>query len=63
MEIEFYDDSANNADGNTTAGETTDLVAHINKQSAETGVIASIDGSSGTDVLKLETLDGSEISD
>lgn len=62
VEIEFYDDSANDADGNTTAGETTDLVAHINKQSAETGVIASIDGSSGTDVLKLETLDGSEIS-
>lgn len=55
-------DNAIDVDGNDTAGENTDVVAHINKQSAETGVVASIDGSSGTDVLKLETLDGSEIS-
>lgn len=55
-------DNAIDVDGNDTAGENSDVVAHINKQSAETGVVASIDGSSGTDVLKLETLDGSEIS-
>jgi flagellin len=55
-------DNAIDVDGNGTAGENTDVVAHLNKQSAETGVVASIDGSSGVDVLKLETLDGSEIS-
>ncbi len=61
VSIDRYDNAVN-ADANTTAGQTSDVVAHLNKQSAETGVIASLDASSGTSVLKLESLDGSEIS-
>ena len=61
VSIDRYDNTIS-ADTNTTAGQASDVVAHLNKQSAETGVIASIDASSGTSVLKLESLDGSEIS-
>jgi len=61
VSIDRYDNTIS-ADANTTAGQASDVVAHLNKQSAETGVIASIDASSGTSVLKLESLDGSEIS-
>lgn len=50
--------ATDDADGNGTAGQVGDLVAHINRFSGETGVVASL---SGTE-LQLNSVDGSEIS-
>jgi flagellin len=49
-------------DGNDSAGDESDLVAWLNESSAETGVIASLDDSVTTGVLKLTSVDGSDIS-
>ena len=49
-------------DGNDSAGGESDLVAWLNESSAETGVIASLDDSVTTGVLKLTSVDGSDIS-
>ena len=46
-------------DEDTGATDSADLVAYLNSYSAETGVVASVDGS---DLLTLNSVDGSEIS-
>lgn len=55
-------DNAVDYDGNDAVGDETDLVAFLNQSSAETGVIASLDDTDTTGVLKLTSVDGSDIS-
>ncbi len=56
-------DSSVDYDGNSTAGEESDLVAWLNSYTGETGVTASLDGANGiTDALKLTSVDGGDIS-
>ena len=51
--------ATDDADGNGTAGQVADMVAHINRQSGETGVVASL--ATGGE-LQLNSVDGTEIS-
>lgn len=51
--------ATDDADGNGTAGQPADMVAHINRQSGETGVVASL--ATGGE-LQLNSVDGTEIS-
>lgn len=58
-------DFAKDYDGNSTAAEATDIVAWLNTYTNETGVIASLDDTDdpgNTYVLRLTSVDGSEIS-
>jgi len=51
--------ATDDADGNGTPGQVADMVAHINRQSGETGVVASL--ATGGE-LQLNSVDGTEIS-
>jgi len=62
VELGSYDTTVD-YDGNSTAGEESDLVAWLNSYTQETGVTASLDSSNGvTDALKLSSVDGGDIS-
>jgi len=62
IELGSYDTTVD-YDGNSTAGEESDLVAWLNSYTQETGVTASLDSSNGvTDALKLSSVDGGDIS-